>query len=164
MQAMPKLQKLVAAEGITFTNGFIATPICCPSRSTYISGRYQHNTKCFQNGVKDGCSSPEWRKKIETDAMAVHVQAQGYKTFYTGKYLNAYGTPNGGGISHVPPGWDSWLGLKGNSRYYDYSVSRNGTEEKHGHDYATDYFTDLVKNETVKFLQDNLGNIISSRN
>ena len=55
--------------------------------------------------------------------MAVHVQKQGYTTFYAGKYLNTYGEPNAGGLGHVPPGWDSWLGLQGNSKYYNYMVS-----------------------------------------
>jgi len=157
MQAMPKLQKLVVDKGVTFEQAFIATPICCPSRSSYISGRFQHNHRCLQNKVSDGCNSAEWRNTTEKDSVAPHVQAQGYTTFYAGKYLNAYGQPQAGGLAHVPPGWDSWLGLQGNSRYYNYSVSRNGTQEKHGDDYGADYFTDLVKNETLRFLRDNLG-------
>jgi N-acetylglucosamine-6-sulfatase len=122
MQAMPKLQKLVVDQGVTFEQAFIATPICCPSRASYISGRYQHNHRCLQNSVHAGCNSAEWRNTTEKDSVAPHVQAQGYTTFYAGKYLNAYGALDAGGLAHVPPGWDSWLGLQGNSRYYNYSV------------------------------------------
>jgi N-acetylglucosamine-6-sulfatase len=61
-------------------------------------------------------------------------------------------------LSHVPQGWDSWFGLKGNSCYYNYSLSNNGVEEKHGDDYATDYFIDVVKNRTNSFLSDHFAN------
>jgi N-acetylglucosamine-6-sulfatase len=158
LEVMPKLHKLVAAEGVFFTNGFIATPICCPSRSTYISGLYQHNHRCLQNGVHQGCSSPTWRSGPERLSAAAALKQVGYTTMYAGKYLNAYGTNNAsGGVEHVPVGWDNWLGLVGNSRYYDYAISRNGVREAHGSDYGSDYFTDLIRNETVKFLKAHLG-------
>ena len=51
-------------------------------------------------------------------------------------------------VSHVPPGWDSWLGLVGNSQYYHYSVSDNGVRVNHGNDYASDYFTDVIANRS----------------
>eukprot|EP01046_Picozoa_sp_COSAG06_P024638 COSAG06_NODE_2020_length_7835_cov_3.118795_9_plen_90_part_00 len=38
------------------------------------------------------------------------------------------------GVAHVPPGWTEWLGLRGNSVYYDYTLSNNGKPEKHGKD------------------------------
>lgn len=68
----------------------------------------------------------------------------GYKTFFGGKYLNQYGNPQVGGPQHVPPGWDEWYGLVGNSRYYNYKLSVNGQPEKHGDSYGTDYLTDLL--------------------
>lgn len=79
-----------------------------------------------------------------------------------GKYLNEYGLPGspgctttaGPGCGKVPPGWDYWLGLLGNSRYYNYDVSRDGTVEHHGQNYTTDYFPDLVANRTVEFIYD----------
>ena len=160
--AVPKLKKLVADEGVFFTNGFIATPICCPSRSTYISGQFQHNHRCLQNSVSAGCNSLGWQAGPELLNPALALKKVGYTTMYAGKYLNAYGFNNTGtppltGVKHVPPGWDNWLGLVGNSRYYDWQISRNGVVEAHGHDYATDYFTDFIKNETLLWLRANLG-------
>ena len=68
----------------------------------------------------------------------------GYKTFFGGKYLNQYGDAKVGGPQHVPPGWDEWYGLVGNSRYYNYTLSVNGSSEKHGDTYGPDYLTDLL--------------------
>ncbi len=42
---MPKTKAKMADMGVTATNFFIHTPICCPSRSELISGRYFHNIK-----------------------------------------------------------------------------------------------------------------------
>ena len=86
--------------------------------------------------------------------LCLHIQ--GYRTFYTGKYLNQYGVELApGGLGHVPPGWDEWAGLKSNSRFYNYSLSINGEEEKHGDDYDNDYLTDVMGRKAADFL-DNL--------
>ena len=55
-----------------------------------------------------------------------------------------YGERSAGGVSHIPVGWDWWVGLVGNSRYYNYTLSVNGTARKHGDSYADDYLTDVI--------------------
>ncbi|KAJ8339503.1 hypothetical protein SKAU_G00362890 [Synaphobranchus kaupii] len=72
-----------------------------------------------------------------------------YQTFYGGKYLNQYGKKEAGGVGYVPPGWDQWHALVGNSQYYNYSLSVNGKEEKHGDSYDKDYLTDLIVNRSL---------------
>eukprot|EP01046_Picozoa_sp_COSAG06_P068775 COSAG06_NODE_18447_length_887_cov_1.365482_1_plen_92_part_10 len=42
---LPKTKKLMVDEGTMATNFFIHTPICCPSRSEVLSGKYFHNLK-----------------------------------------------------------------------------------------------------------------------
>jgi N-acetylglucosamine-6-sulfatase len=53
-------------------------------------------------------------------------------------FIFQYGFKKTGGVSHVPPGWDWWIGLVGNSRYYNYTLSVNGTAVFHSDDYLTD--------------------------
>ena len=43
LEAMPKLQKHLMQGGARMRNAFVNTPICCPSRTEFFSGRYYHN-------------------------------------------------------------------------------------------------------------------------
>ena len=60
-----KTNELVVNKGITFKNGFVHSPICCISRSSYMSGRYVHNNHCVSNGINGNCSSPWWQQNIQ---------------------------------------------------------------------------------------------------
>ncbi|WKX89900.1 hypothetical protein Q1695_009051 [Nippostrongylus brasiliensis] len=146
MNYMPKVSRIMKEKGTEFRGGFVSTPICCPSRSSLLTGMYVHNHNVHTNN--HNCSGEEWRKVHEPRSIGVLMKELGYRTAYLGKYLNEYEG------NYVPPGWDYWMGLVKNSKFYNYTVNMNGNRVKYGDEYEKDYFTDLVTNYSVKFIVD----------
>lgn len=65
---------------------FVTTPICCPSRSSILTGLYAHNHGTVNNSRSGGCGNSSIEFESRTFANILHLG--GYKTFYAGKYLN----------------------------------------------------------------------------
>ena len=111
----------------------------------------------LNNSFAGNCDGPAWQAKVEQYTFAVYAKQAGYQTGYAGKYLNTYGAK---GSNRVPPGWDKWLAIVGNSAYYNYNVvqSENGgvsaTRYKHGNSYKADYFSDVVANRTLAMIRE----------
>ncbi|XP_041815856.1 glucosamine (N-acetyl)-6-sulfatase (Sanfilippo disease IIID), b [Chelmon rostratus] len=156
MTPMKKTKALIGDAGATFVNAFTVTPLCCPSRSSILTGRYPHNHEVRNNSLSGNCSSALWQTGPESEAFPVFLSKQKYQTFFAGKYLNQYGKKDGGDVGHVPPGWNQWHALVGNSQYYNYTLSVNGKEEKHGDLYEEDYLTDLITNRSLSFLENRI--------
>lgn len=142
LNPMIQTQQLIANRGATFLNAFTSSPICCPSRSSLLTGQYAHNVKTFNNSQAGGCYGTHWREKVEPSTFPLLLQQAGYRTFYAGKYLNEYYS------KEVPPGWDDWHGLHGNSKYYNYTLNENGQIVT----FSDEYLTDVLSNRTVDFL------------
>ena len=67
LEPMPKTREWFS-DGQIFENAFVSTPVCCPSRSSLLTGRYQHNTKVVNNSVAGNCYGEEWRSESGLEA------------------------------------------------------------------------------------------------
>lgn len=89
----------------------------------------------MNNSRSGGCYSDFWRQLETFCTFPVMLKANGYRNFYAGKYLNTYQ-----GTSDIPEGYDSFYGLQGNSKYFNYELNENGVIKE----YTTEYLTDVL--------------------
>jgi len=145
MTVMQKTNRLFQKEGVSFTNAFSTSPLCCPSRSSILTGKYEHNHHVNTNSYPV-CAGPAWINGPEKQSIGILMQQAGYKTAYFGKYLNHYrGT-------RVPPGWSYWVGLLGNSKYFNYTLNDNGRLINYGNNKKS-YFTDVMTRRAMKYFK-----------
>jgi arylsulfatase A-like enzyme len=79
MKAMPKTDKLFENRGTRFLNGFVTTPICCPSRASILTGQYAHNHNVTSN-VEGECYSLAWINGPEKQTIGQRMKDAGYAT------------------------------------------------------------------------------------
>lgn len=79
-KALPRTRKFFRKYGAEFVNSFVTTPVCCPSRSSFLTGQYAHNHGALTNN--NDCYSKRWQKEVEPRTVGVFLQRAGY---YTGK-------------------------------------------------------------------------------
>jgi N-acetylglucosamine-6-sulfatase len=143
MAYMPKTNALLVDNGISFSNFHVSNPLCCPSRSTFLTGQYSHNHGVESNGPPDG----GFQKFNDTSTLATWLHGGGYHTTLIGKYLNGYGS--GASATYIPPGWDNWqAATQGTQNVYNYTINENGTSVHYGTTSA-DFKTDVFANKAV---------------
>lgn len=145
--AMPAVRRLLSAHGVTFTNAFATTPLCCPSRASIFTGQYSHRTGVLSNNAPDG-GAPAFD---DSSTIATWLSSAGYETALVGKYLNRYAQL---GPTYIPPGWDRWYAIASDptaSRYYDYTLNDNGHLATYGAS-ELDYSTAVLGRLAVRFL------------
>jgi arylsulfatase A-like enzyme len=143
LRVMTNVRKLIADQGTTFDNFFVSFPLCCPSRASFLTGRYSHNTGVVGNNLRNGLAQLD-----ESDTLPVWLQASGYSTVFVGKYLNEYARLQG---LAIPPGWTEWYAGE-KLGYFNHSMNRNGSLAVYGSSAAA-YQTDVYTNTAVSALR-----------
>jgi arylsulfatase A-like enzyme len=138
LSAMPNVDRLLAREGTRFEQSVATYPLCCPSRSTHLTGQYSHNHQVLHNAGEFG----GFTQLDHANPLPVWLQAAGYRTMHLGRYLNGYEYSHG-----VPPGWSDWQAAP-HSHAFNYTrwrLNENGAlvsypEAAHPGEYQTDFF------------------------
>eukprot|EP00927_Polykrikos_kofoidii_P025765 TRINITY_DN23087_c0_g1_i1.p1 TRINITY_DN23087_c0_g1~~TRINITY_DN23087_c0_g1_i1.p1 ORF type:complete len:582 (-),score=64.81 TRINITY_DN23087_c0_g1_i1:25-1770(-) len=149
---MPKTKALMQDGGARADNWYIHTPICSPSRSELLTGRYFHNIKTTGG---NGC----WKQNImhvnyttvnENTFVRELSERAGYTVGMFGKYLNEM-------PKTVPPGFDAWLANPGGSYVAPSFQTKNidGMADGmwHGNAAPENYTTAVVGNVSIAWIK-----------
>src|SRR5262249_27823480 len=123
----------IAKEGARFTNMFVTTSLCSPSRASLLSGIYAHRHRVQSNFTDYPNDLPSYPRRL---------QDAGYETGYIGKYHM--------GEQHDDPrpGFNYWMSHKGQGNYFDNEFNINGKRQV-----LKGYYTSIVTDYAVDFLK-----------
>ena len=126
----PNIDRLMSS-GVSFTNAFSNNPVCGPSRTSFLTGIYPHNSGYF--GYNQNAKGMEFRnfaKLKNAKTMMEHFYDNGYNVYGTGKVFH-----NG----HED--WSVWQGYDEGEKYFGIEptfgpLAWNGSYKKGTHDHA----------------------------
>jgi len=115
MEFMPRTKARIFDQGVSFSNAFATTPLCCPSRSSIFTGMYAGN-----HGV-------ELNSETSNEDLPTFPEAMNDSGYYTGlvgvKYVNSWNP------RHARPEFDFWsVGYASQSAFGASSMNVNGTD------------------------------------
>jgi N-acetylglucosamine-6-sulfatase len=128
----PHMDRL-AREGARFLNAFATTPLCSPSRGSFLTGQYAR-----AHGIVDNTARPS--HQLATFPRA--LEQAGYRTGFFGKW-------HMGNDDSPRPGFTRWVAMPGQGEAVDPQLNVDGQRIRVP-GYATDVLTDYV----ARFIQD----------
>jgi N-acetylglucosamine-6-sulfatase len=101
---LPLTTARLADHAVQFDRAYVTTPMCCPERSSFLSGGWlPMYTGVLSNEAPRGGATVF----VDDDTLATRLQAGGYATALHGKYLNEYGELG----LYIPPGWTDFAAV-----------------------------------------------------
>lgn len=132
----PNMDKM-AREGVHFSNAFVSTALCSPSRASILTGQYAHTHKVVDNQAP----LPEGLTFFPQ-----HLQKQGYRTGFIGKW-------HMGNTDDMPQkGFDYWLSFRGQGTYYKSALNENGKRFKIE---DSTHISDVLTDKAIQFFKSN---------
>jgi N-acetylglucosamine-6-sulfatase len=141
-QTMPRTFRLLVDHGTRFDDFIATTPMCCPSRASFITGQYGHNNGVLHNAYGGLENKP--------NVLPAWLRASGYRTLHIGKYLNGY-ERSLGHVTDRAPGWDRWFTLL-QLKYYGYDVA-TGNGAIRFRQRPSDYVTSVLTRRATSWLK-----------
>ena len=128
----PSLDRL-AQEGIRFNNAFVTTPLCSPSRASFLTGQYPH-----RHGVKNNLTPWDDRNVTFLELL----KKAGYKTAFIGKWHMPGRLPDIQG--RAVDRFVTFTVSGGQGIYYDCPLIIDGKLQERKGKYLTEDLTDLA--------------------
>jgi N-acetylglucosamine-6-sulfatase len=123
----------IAAEGVRFTNAFVTTPLCSPSRASYLTGQFVH-----KHGVTGNGDNAALSHRLVTFPKL--LRDSGYETAYAGKWhMGTDDSPR--------PGFDRWVSFRGQGQFDDPQINVDGKSSQ-----VNGYMTDIVTQHALDFV------------
>ncbi len=142
---MPVTRELLLRPGVTFDRALSPHPLCCPARAAILTGQYAQN-----NGVKSNQAPYNFAALQPETALPVWLHNAGYRTAFTGKYLNGFGTDG-----PRQPGWDYWdPTMIGQYAYSPFQMYNNGERRWYPNINNVDY----ISQRTISLVDEWSGN------
>jgi N-acetylglucosamine-6-sulfatase len=124
----------IAREGAMFRNAFMTTPLCSPSRASFLTGQYAHTHGITDNVDRSGASH-------QLMTFPRLLDQAGYETAFIGKW-------HMGNDDKPRPGFDRWVSFKGQGTYLDPDINDDGKSVK-----PKGYITDILNGYAVDFIK-----------
>ncbi|MBF0198370.1 MAG: sulfatase-like hydrolase/transferase [Planctomycetes bacterium] len=147
----------IAANGASFSAGYVTAPVCGPSRAGLLTGRYQQ-----EFGFEDnpGPFSQEKNTRIgiplSVPTMGEIFKKAGYRTAWIGKHHSGHRKDN----HPKARGFDIFYGfIDGSTNYYPSNKKNQGIME--GTQFTPKnnrYLTDLFSDRAIEFIENNSSN------